>query len=95
MEKLVSSAFKGSRIIRLRKLAGSVLFFAGLILLWQFLYVAATDWLELAKPYAVPNPKGVLESAGTLLKNGTLFAAVGKSMLRVLTGFLRAFYLAF
>lgn len=88
MEKLVSSAFGGSRIIRLRKLAGSVLFFAGLILLWQFLYVAATDWLELAKPYAVPNPKGVLESAGTLLKNGTLFAAVGKSMLRVLTGFL-------
>ncbi len=74
--------------MKLRKIAGSILFLIGLIVLWQFLYTAATDWLELAKPYAVPNPKGVLESAGTLLKNGTLIAAAGKSMLRVLAGFL-------
>ncbi len=74
--------------MKLRKIAGSILFFIILIALWQFLYIAATDWLELAKPYAVPHPAGVVESTGTLLKNGTLFAAVAKSMLRVLIGFL-------
>ena len=74
--------------MKLRKIAGSILFLIILIAFWQFLYVAATDWLELAKPYAVPHPAGVVESTGTLLKNGTLFAAVAKSMLRVLIGFL-------
>ena len=74
--------------MKLRKIAGSILFFIILIAFWQFLYVAATDWLELAKPYAVPHPAGVVESTGMLLKNGTLFAAVAKSMLRVLIGFL-------
>ena len=74
--------------MKLRKIAGSILFLIILIAFWQFLYVAATDWLELAQPYAVPDPAGVVESTGTLLKNGTLFAAVAKSMLRVLIGFL-------
>ncbi len=74
--------------MKFQKTAGSILFLIGLIAVWQLLYVAATDWFEWAKPYAVPHPKGVLESAVTLLKNGTLFAAVGKSMLRVLIGFL-------
>lgn len=70
-----------------RKAIGSVLFLIGLIAVWQLLYVAATDWFEWAKPYAVPHPSGVIDSVQALLANGTLFAAVGKSMLRVLTGF--------
>lgn len=74
--------------MKTRKVIGSVLFFIGLIAVWQLLYTAATDWFEWAKPYAVPHPAGVVESTKTLLTNGTLFAAVGKSMLRVLTGFL-------
>lgn len=73
--------------MKTRKIIGSVLFFIGLIAFWQLLYVAATDWFAWAKPYAVPHPAGVVESAKTLLINGTLFAAVGKSMLRVLIGF--------
>lgn len=73
--------------MKLQKTVGSILFFIGLIAVWQLLYVAATDWFEWAKPYAVPYPMGVLESAKTLLMNGTLFAAVGRSMLRVLIGF--------
>ena len=44
--------------MKLRKIAGSILFLIILIAFWQFLYVAATDWLELAKPYAVPHPAG-------------------------------------
>lgn len=73
--------------MKTRKITCSVLFFIGLIAVWQLLYVAATDWFEWAKPYAVPHPAGVLESAGTLLSNGTLVAAVAKSMMRVLIGF--------
>lgn len=74
--------------MNIRKVIGSVLFFIGLIALWQLLYIAATDWFAWAKPYAVPHPAGVVKSMKTLLINGTLFAAVWKSMLRVLAGFL-------
>ena len=74
--------------MKMRKAMGSILFWILLIAFWQFLYVAATDWFEWAKPYAVPHPFGVVESVKTLLANGTLVAAVLKSMLRVLTGFL-------
>ncbi len=73
--------------MKTRRLTGSILFFIGLLAVWQLLYVAATDWFEWAKPYAVPHPAGVVQSAKTLLANGTLIAAVGKSMLRVLIGF--------
>ncbi len=74
--------------MKMRKAMGSILFLILLIAFWQFLYVAATDWFEWAKPYAVPHPFGVVESVKKLLANGTLVAAVLKSMLRVLTGFL-------
>lgn len=73
--------------MKMRKIVGSLLFLIGLIAVWQLLYVAATDWLEWAKPYAVPHPLGVAGSIGTLLANGTLAAAVAKSMMRVLIGF--------
>ena len=48
--------------MKTRKLAGSVLFLIGLLAAWQLLYVAATDWLAWAKPYAVPHPSGVAQS---------------------------------
>lgn len=73
--------------MKTKKIAGSILFAVGLVALWQLLYMAATDWFEWAKPYAVPHPLGVCESFRTLLMNGTLLAAVGNSMLRVLIGF--------
>lgn len=74
--------------MKTRKILGSILFFIGLLAVWQLLYVAATDWFAWAKPYAVPHPAGVAQSAKTLLMNGVLAAAVAKSMLRVLAGFL-------
>lgn len=76
--------------MKLKKLAGNLLFFLGLILLWQLLYTAACEWTELAKPYAVPNPAGVVSCFILLLSNGTLIAAVASSLLRVLIGFLIA-----
>lgn len=73
--------------MRGKKIIGSILFAVGLVALWQFLYVAATDWFGWAKPYAVPHPLGVWRSICTLTADGTLVSAVANSMLRVLIGF--------
>lgn len=73
--------------MRARKIIGSILFAVGLIVLWQLLYVAATDWFDWAKPYAVPHPLGVWRSLCSLTMNGTLASAVANSMQRVLIGF--------
>lgn len=73
--------------MKVKKIMGSVAFAAGLLLFWQFLCVLFVDWLSLVKPYAVPNPAGVWNSFLRLISDGTLFVAVGNSMLRVLVGF--------
>lgn len=74
--------------MNLKKLTGNILFFAGLILLWQLLYTVACDWFNWAKPYAIPNPLGVVNCIIRLIATGTLCAAIGHSLLRVLIGFL-------
>lgn len=74
--------------MKLKKLAGTILFFILLILLWQLLYTAACDWFDWAKPYAIPSPLGVIDCITRLLSNGTLLAAIASSLLRVLIGFL-------
>lgn len=73
--------------MKTRKIISSILFFVGLILFWQLLYIAGTDWFHLVKPYAVPHPLGVWESLWRLTLDGTLFAAVCRSLLRALFGF--------
>lgn len=70
-----------------RNLLGSIAFAVGIIILWQFLYVLSTQWLEVAKPYAVPHPLGVVETIQRLFSDGTLLSAIISSMLRVLAGF--------
>ena len=70
-----------------KKFSANLLFFIGLLFLWQLLYTAACDWFDWAKPYAIPNPVGVLGCIMRLLLNGTLIAAIGSSLLRVLVGF--------
>ena len=76
--------------MKTRKILSSILFFVGLILLWQLLYVAGTDWFSLVKPYAVPHPLGVWQSLCRLLADGTLLTAVGYSLMRAFIGFLIA-----
>ncbi|MBO5073198.1 MAG: ABC transporter permease [Eubacterium sp.] len=73
--------------MKIKKIIGSIVFAVGLVALWQLLYVAATDWFDWAKPYAVPHPLGVWKSICSLMSDGTLLSAVASSMLRVLTGF--------
>lgn len=79
--------------MKFKKLAGNLLFFIGLILLWQLLYIAACDWFHWAKPYAIPNPVGVFNCIVHLFSNGTLLAAIGSSLLRALIGFLIAIFI--
>ena len=73
--------------MKLKRFSGTVLFFAGLLLLWQLFYTVFCDWLGFAKPYAVPSPSGVFDCTLLLLRNGVLLSSIARSMLRVLTGF--------
>ena len=73
--------------MKVKRIIGSILFALGLLAFWQLLYVAATDWFEWAKPYAVPYPLGVWRSICALAMDGTLLSAATNSMLRVLIGF--------
>ena len=73
--------------MNLKKIAGNLLFFAALVVMWQLLYTAACDWFSWAKPYAIPSPAGVLDCLARLASNGTLWAAITSSLIRVLIGF--------
>lgn len=69
------------------KWTANLLFFIGVLFFWQLLYTAACDWFGWAKPYAIPNPIGVLRCMVLLSSNGTLLTAIFSSLLRVLLGF--------
>lgn len=73
--------------MKIKKVIGTICFIVGFIALWEVLYLFATDWTRIAKPYAVPNPKGVLDTVIRLFTDGTLLTAIGESMLRVIIGF--------
>ncbi len=79
--------------MKTKKIAGSIAFVVGLIIIWQLIYVIGADWLKVVKPYAVPNPLGVWNSFIGLIANGTMLTAVGHSMLRALIGFIIAIIL--
>ena len=70
-----------------KKWLTGILFWIGLLLLWQLFYTAACVWFGWAKPYAIPSPSGVLRCMALLCSNGTLTAAVLSSLFRVLLGF--------
>lgn len=76
--------------MKIKKIAGSVVFAIALVLIWQLLYMAGTEWLGLVKSYAVPNPLGVWNSFVRLIMDGTLILAIGKSILRAFIGFVIA-----
>ena len=76
--------------MKIKKIAGSVVFAIALVLIWQLLYMAGTQWLGLVKSYALPNPLGVWNSFVRLIMDGTLILAIGKSILRAFIGFVIA-----
>ena len=73
--------------IRKSNIAGEILFL-GIIILWQIFYVAGVDGLGIWKAYAMPSPVGVWNSFVEMMKQGTLLAAIGNSILRGAIGYI-------
>ncbi len=72
-----------------------VLFIIALIILWQGCYFLGVEALSLWKSYAMPSPLGVAESFFKLSSGGTLWKAVGNSLLRGISGFAIAVLIGF
>lgn len=72
---------------RRQQIVKSTIFYIGLIVIWQLVFLFGTRWLKIWKPYAFPNPQGVFEVLIRLVSNMTLVRAIVKSILRALTGF--------
>jgi len=64
-----------------------VLFYIGLIALWEISYQIGVNWLEIWKPYAFPSPVNVYRSIVFLISNNTLPIAIMTSMKRILIGY--------
>ena len=60
-----------------------------ILVIWKLADIAG-----YIKPYAMPTPEKVLETAGNILRDGTLIAHIAASFLRVIEGFLIALILA-
>jgi len=66
---------------------GLFIFLCLLLIAWQVFYWIGVDVFMLLKPYAVPSPLGVGERFVELSRDGTLWKAVGNSLLRGVAGF--------
>lgn len=64
-----------------------IMFYLILIIFWWLVYFLGVDIFKLWKPYAFPNPKGVIEVFIKLAKTGTLHIAVLYSIKRALIGY--------
>lgn len=68
--------FKKSKFVQ------QLVFFLGIIVLWQIVYMVGVDVMGIWKSYAMPSPEGVWRSFVFLISDGALFKAVGSSLLR-------------
>ncbi len=72
-----------------------LIFLIIIICAWQGLYVVAVDILQVVKSYAVPSPLGVGQRFIELCSDGSLFQAIGNSLLRGVAGFAIAVLIGF
>ena len=70
------------------KLMQQVLFLCGVLVVWQCIYTIGVDVLAIWKSYAMPSPLGVWNSLCDLIADGSLFQAIGYSLLRGLIGYI-------
>ncbi len=66
---------------------GYIIFYAIIVALWQVVYVVGTQIFEIWKPYAFPNPRGVLLSLIDMSYDFELLRAVAFSLERAAIGF--------
>lgn len=64
-----------------------LIFLIILIALWQGSYFIGVEVFHVWKSYSVPSPLGVEERFFQLLSDGSLFEAIGNSLLRGLSGY--------
>lgn len=65
----------------------NIVFYLGLILLWQLSYYLGVYAFPLWKPYAVPSPDGVFKSFLFLINGRSLLVAICASMKHAVIGF--------
>lgn len=73
-----------------KKIMEKAVFFGVIVVVWQLLYTVGTGALGIWKSYAMPSPLGVWECFLRLLGDGTLFSAIGSSLLRGFLGYVIA-----
>lgn len=66
---------------------GTVLFFCGLLVLWQIVYWLGTEVLEVWESYTFPNIAGIIERFIELWKDGTIIESIGYSLGRGVIGY--------
>ena len=71
----------------------AVLFYIGLIILWQFIYYVGSYAFHWWKPYAFPNPQGVVESFVKLMGGGKIGIAIVYSLKRCIIGFILSVFI--
>lgn len=72
-----------------------VIFLILLILLWQGAYWLGVDVLGVFMEYAMPSPVGVWERFADLCSDGSIFMALGNSLLRGIVGYAIAVFIGF
>ncbi len=70
-----------------KKQMTQILFFIGILALWQGIYLVGVEGLSLWKSYAIPSPSGVAASFRQLLADGSLFMAIRNSLFRGAVGY--------
>lgn len=75
------------RNLILTGILSKILFYVGLIVLWELAYQIGVNWLSIWKPYAFPSPLNVIRSIVFLTSNQTLPIAIATSMKRILMGY--------
>ena len=72
------------------KVIEKVLFFAILILLWQFIAYTGVELMHIWKSYTMPTPLGVWSKILKLFSNSSIYLAILASLKRVFIGYILA-----
>ena len=70
-----------------RRIVEEVAFLCAIVLIWQIVYYVGVDGLSVWKGYAMPSPSGVWASLVKLVTSGSMFIAIGNSLLRGAIGY--------
>ena len=67
---------------------GSILFYIGLLVLWQIVFWMGTEVLAIWESYTFPSIVGIIERFFELWKDGTIAESIGYSLGRGVIGYI-------